>query len=102
MLLILRRRRHSRRHASVIDRAIAIGYVLSVDNLVIEAHYDEDARVWVAVNDELGLATEAETLDVLTYKLQEMVPELAMLNDLQVSRPVRFTLRSVRRATAFA
>ena len=77
-------------------------YVVGVKNLVIEAQYDEEARVWVAVNEELGLATEAETLDVLTYKLQEMVPELATLNNLEVSRPVSFTLRSVRRATAFA
>ncbi len=77
-------------------------YVLRVEELVIEAQYDEEARVWVAVNDELGLAIEAETLDVLTYKLQQMVPELATLNHLDISRPVTFTLRSVRRATAFA
>jgi hypothetical protein len=77
-------------------------YVVGVNKLVIEARYDEEARVWVAVNQELWLATEAEAVDVLTYKLQEMVPELATLNNLEVSRPVRFTLRSVRHATAFA
>jgi hypothetical protein len=60
-----------------------------VNEIVIEARYDEEARVWVAVHDELGLATEAETLDVLTYKRQ-------------VARPVNFTLHSIRRATAFA
>jgi hypothetical protein len=80
----------------------AMDYVVGVNKLVIEARYDEEARVWVAVNQELWLATEAEAVDVLTYKLQEMVPELATLNNLEVSRPVRFTLRSVRHATAFA
>ena len=75
---------------------------MPVKDLIVEAQYDEEARVWVAINDDLGLVTEAETLDVLTYKLQEMVPELATLNNLDVPRPVSFTLRSVRRTTAFA
>ena len=75
---------------------------MDVNDLVIEAQYDEDARVWVAVNDALGLATEAETLDVLTYKLQEMVPELATLNNLGVTAHRRagssaWTIALVRR-----
>ncbi len=85
-----------------LDPVTSGGYVWMVNELVIEARYDEEARVWVAVHDELGLATEAETLDVLTYKLQELVPQLASLNNLQVARPVNFTLHSIRRATAFA
>ena len=34
----------------------------------ISAEWDAEARVWVAQNDELGLATEAESMDVLLYK----------------------------------
>lgn len=75
---------------------------MRVKELVIEAVFDEDARVWVATNDDIGLATEADTIDVLTYKLQEMVPELVTLNNVQLARPVTFTLRSTRRAVAFA
>jgi hypothetical protein len=73
-----------------------------MDSIVIRAQYDDDARVWVATNDELGLATEAETIDVLTYKLQQMIPELVSLNKIDVPRPVRFTLVSERHALAFA
>jgi hypothetical protein len=48
--------------------------------LIVQVEYDNEARVWVAQNDALGLATEADTMEVLTYKLQEMIPELVELN----------------------
>ena len=75
---------------------------MHVEGLTIQATYDEEARVWVATNDELSLATEADTLEVLTYKLQELVPELAELNGYSGPRPISFTIQSTRRATAFA
>ena len=62
--------------------------------LLIDVEYDPEAPVWVAVNDRLGLATEATTMEVLTYKLQEMIPELVEMNHLDVSHPVPFVLVS--------
>jgi hypothetical protein len=73
-----------------------------MDELIINAEYDNEARVWVAEHDGLGLATEAESLDVLTYKLQEMIPELARLNGLNLPSPIRFSIVSHRQALAFA
>ena len=70
--------------------------------LTIDAYYDDEAKVWLAEHDVLGLATEAESLDVLTYKLQEMIPELATLNGLNYPRPIRFSVVSHRQASAFA
>ncbi|MBN1242874.1 MAG: DUF1902 domain-containing protein [Spirochaetales bacterium] len=70
--------------------------------LSIEVTYDEDARVWVARNDEIGLATEADTMEVLTYKLKEMIPELVELNHIDLPRPVPFTIVSRRPTVAFA
>ena len=70
--------------------------------LIINVEYDEEARVWVAQNDVLGLATEAGTMEVLTYQLQEMIPEFVELNNIDVPRPVAFTLVSRRPAVAFA
>ena len=70
--------------------------------LIVNVEYDEEARVWIAQNDALGLATEADTMEVLTYKLQEMIPELVELNNLDLPRPVAFTLLSRRPAVAFA
>ena len=47
--------------------------IYAADNPVIPwVHSAGAARQAV---EELGLATEADTLEVLTYKLQEMLPE---------------------------
>lgn len=70
--------------------------------LLIDVEYDPEARMWVAVNDRLGLATEATTMEVLTYKLQEMIPELVEMNHLDVPHPVPFVLVSRCPAIAFA
>lgn len=68
----------------------------------IQAFYDDETGMWVAENDEIGLATEAESVEVLTYKLQEMVPELVELNNIRVQRPVAFSLTMYRHIHAFA
>jgi len=86
----------------LVDAVFDERYTHYVNDIVIEATFDDEARVWVATNDQLGLATEAETAEVLTYKLQQMVPELATLNNLDVPRPVAFRIVFERRAVAFA
>jgi len=49
--------------------------------LFIRAEWDDEASVWVATSDDVtGLVTEAETLDLLSEKLQTMVPELLDAN----------------------
>ncbi|MDB9495957.1 DUF1902 domain-containing protein [Spirulina major CS-329] len=54
----------------------------------IQAMWDSEARVWVATSDDVpGLATEADTLDILTLKLREMVPELLRLNAVLTDDP---------------
>ena len=51
--------------------------------LQIQADWDDEATVWVAISDDVpGLATEAETLEHLIEKLKIMVPELLDLNGL--------------------
>ena len=45
-----------------------------MEELAIYASFDNAARVWVAEHDGLGLAAEAESMDVIVYKLQEMIP----------------------------
>lgn len=50
--------------------------------LFIRAEWDPEAGVWVATSDDVpGLATEAETLEALSAKLEVMVPELLDAND---------------------
>ena len=45
------------------------------------AIWDEHAGVWVAESEDVpGLATEAETMDLLVEKLKVMIPELLDAN----------------------
>lgn len=49
--------------------------------LVVQAQWDEEARVWVAESTDVpGLVTEAETIEKLEDKLRIMIPELLELN----------------------
>jgi hypothetical protein len=49
----------------------------------IDATWDAEALVWVATSeDNLGLATEAPTIELLTQKLRQLIPELIQLNQL--------------------
>jgi predicted RNase H-like HicB family nuclease len=43
----------------------------------VRAEWDEEAKVWVATSDDVpGLVTEAETMEILSSKLEIMIPEL--------------------------
>jgi predicted RNase H-like HicB family nuclease len=47
----------------------------------VQAFSDKDAQVWVATSEDVpGLVTEASTIEVLTQKLRDMIPELILLN----------------------
>jgi predicted RNase H-like HicB family nuclease len=47
----------------------------------IQADWDSEAGVWWATSDDVpGLATEAETIELLAQKLRVMIPELLQAN----------------------
>ena len=49
----------------------------------VRADWDEEAKVWIATSDDLpGLVTEADSLDLLSEKLEVLVPELLEANGL--------------------
>jgi predicted RNase H-like HicB family nuclease len=49
----------------------------------IEAFWDQEAQVWVAESEDVpGLVTEADTLETLTNKLKQIIPELLQANHL--------------------
>lgn len=72
---------------------------------VVNAQWDDEAAVWVATSDDIpGLATEAETMELLLEKLNVMIPELLAANDAlpeQNHPAIPFQLMSVRRAIAY-
>jgi predicted RNase H-like HicB family nuclease len=49
----------------------------------VEAFWDREAQVWVAESEDIpGLVTEADTIEALTAKLCQIIPELLQLNHL--------------------
>ena len=61
--------------------------------LFIRAEWDPEAGVWVATSDDVpGLATESETLEALSVKLESMVPELLDANGYPDGPDVPFEL----------
>ena len=51
--------------------------------IIIQAIWDAEAQVWVAESENVpGLATEADTIEALTVKLHNIIPELLILNNL--------------------
>ena len=49
----------------------------------VEAFWDGEAKVWVANSDDVpGLVTEAYSLETLTKKLHNIIPELMIANNI--------------------
>ena len=70
-------------------------------SLFVRADWDEEASVWVTSSDDVpGLATEAETSELLIVKLKRMIPDLLAANGLERSEDVPFELLMRRLAVA--
>ncbi len=69
----------------------------------IRAEWDEEASVWVATSDDVpGLATESDTLEALSKKLEQMVPELLEVNGCLPGKDIPFELLARRFSVAHA
>lgn len=67
----------------------------------IRAEWDAEAEVWVATSDDVpGLATEAETIELLSEKLAIMIPELLEANGVPNGQEVPFELLARKFAVA--
>ena len=68
--------------------------------IIVQAIWDAEAQVWVAESENVpGLATEADTIETLTAKLRNIIPELLILNNLiseDYSGSINFELSTLR------
>jgi len=54
---------------------------MSERTYVVRATWDDEAKVWVAVSDDVpGLVTEAPEVEMLIKKLRVLIPELLEAN----------------------
>jgi predicted RNase H-like HicB family nuclease len=69
----------------------------------VRAEWDQETLVWVASSDDVpGLATEAETLEALSAKLERMIPELLEANGVALGAEVPYELLARRFSVAQA
>jgi len=68
---------------------------------IIRAEWDSDASIWSASSDDVvGLATEADSIEVLFNKLSSMLPELMLLNMLTDQPEIVYEVLARKSATA--
>ena len=60
-------------------------------DVAVRIHWDDEAEVWVAINDELGIALESESYDALVERLKMAIPEMAELNGLSNIKSIIIT-----------
>jgi hypothetical protein len=51
-----------------------------MEEYTITITFDEEAAVWYAVNDDIPIALESDSMDVLIERVKLAVPELLELN----------------------
>lgn len=53
---------------------------------IVTADWDDEAQVWVVASDDIpGLVTEAETIELVTEKLRDLVPDLLRENGVGIA-----------------
>jgi len=56
------------------------GIIVNMEEYTITIAFDEEASVWYALNDDIPIALESDSIDVLIERVKLAVPELLELN----------------------
>lgn len=73
------------------------GGVMAIE---IKIFYDEEADVWIAENEEIGLILESESYDRLLQRVRLAVPELLKLNNIHGFNSVEYETLPYKEALA--
>ena len=57
---------------------------------IIRLIWDEESGVWIATNDEIPVALEADSVDVLIERVRTAIPELIEMNHLPMPQSLYF------------
>ncbi len=64
-----------------------------MDEYKIEFFWDDEAKVWAAVCDEIPLALESDSLDNLIERVKKAAPEIIELNRLPKRDSMLFNMK---------
>lgn len=53
--------------------------------MTIDIKLDENANVWIAINNDLGITLEDASYDKLIDRLKITIPEMCELNNINIS-----------------
>ena len=56
----------------------------------IQLSWDDEAEVWLAINDEIPLALESDSLDKLIERVKIVAPEIIEMNNLEWRNGLNF------------
>jgi len=59
---------------------LVLWYIVNMEEYTITITFDEEAAVWYALNDDIPIALESDSFDVLIERVKLAVPELLELN----------------------
>ena len=59
-------------------------------NIIVNIKWDDEASVYIAICDEIGLALESESYDDLVQRVRDAVPELLELNNIHGCQSMSF------------
>jgi hypothetical protein len=65
---------------------------------MIEFKWDDDAGVWYAINDDIPIAMEAGSLDVLMERVKQAIPEILEMNGKARQSSLRFQAEKLLKA----
>jgi hypothetical protein len=69
------------------------GFIMA--EYTIEMNWDAEAKVWYAVNDDIPIALESDSFDVLVERVRIAAPELLEANGAEPICTLRFVTERV-------
>ncbi len=57
----------------------------------VQVSWDSETKVWIAINDDIGLSLESDSYDTLLEHVRMAVPELIELNHLPKCSSISFS-----------
>lgn len=72
---------------------------MKIYTFTVNVSHDSESGMWVAVCDEIGLATESETYEGLTERVWEIAPEIAIENGFEIdTETLRISFQQIQTA----
>jgi hypothetical protein len=77
---LVKRKKREFSQLIILSFVLFSGIIGNMEDYAITISYDEEAAVWYAVNDDIPIALESDSIEVLMERVKLAAPELLELN----------------------